>query len=88
MHESSIIKDLVQKISSIAFEHHANKVTGVTVKLGALSHISPNHLREHFVHAVRGTIAEGAWLKIEVVTDTTNPLSQEVLIDSIEVSVS
>lgn len=85
MHEFSLVKDLIRKISSIALEQHASKVIGVRVKLGALSHISPNHIREHFVHASRGTVAEGAQLHIEVLTDVTDPQSQEVLLDSIEV---
>lgn len=85
MHEFSLIKDLIQKIISIAHEQRASKVVAVTVKLGALSHISPDHFREHFVHASLGTISEGAWLNIEFMTDVTDPQSQEVLLDSIEV---
>jgi len=85
MHEFSIIKDLIRKIISIAHEQHASKVLSVTVKLGALSHISPDHFREHFVHASHGTIAEGARLNIEFTTDITAPQSQNVLIKNIEV---
>ena len=85
MHEFSIIKDLIRKIISIAHEQHASKVLSVTVKLGALSHISPEHFREHFIHASHGTISEGARLNIEFMTDVTNPQSQEVLIENIEV---
>jgi len=85
MHEFSLIKDLIRKISSIALEQHARKVLSVTIKLGALSHISPDHFREHFVHASQGTISEGARLNIEFMTDITDPQSQEVLIENIEV---
>jgi len=59
MHEFSLIKDLIHKITKIAHEQHASKVLSVTVKLGALSHISPDHFREHFIHASHGTITEG-----------------------------
>lgn len=86
MHEFFLIKDLIRKITTIAGEQHARKVIGVTVKLGTLSHISPEHFREHFVHASRGTIAEGAQLNIEVLTNVTDPQSQEILLESIEVN--
>ena len=85
MHEISLIKDLIHKITTIAHEQHASKVLSVTVKLGALSHISPEHFREHFIHASHGTISEGARLNIEFMTDVTDPQSQDVLIQSIEV---
>ena len=85
MHEFSLIKDLIHKITTIAHEQHASKVLSVTVKLGALSHISPEHFREHFIHASHGTISEGARLNIEFMTDVTDPQSQDVLIQNIEV---
>ena len=85
MHEASLIKDLIHKITTIAHEQHARKVLSVTVKLGALSHISPEHFREHFIHASHGTISEGARLNIEFMTDVTDPQSQDVLIQNIEV---
>ena len=85
MHEFSLIKDLIRKITTIAHEQHASKVLSVTAKLGALSHISPEHFREHFIYASHGTIAEGARLNIEFMTDITDPQSQEVLIKNIKV---
>jgi len=85
MHEFSLIKDLIRKITTIAREQHASKVLSVTVKIGALSHISHDHFRDHFVLASRGTISEGARLNIEFMTDVTDPQSQEVLIENIEV---
>ena len=86
MHEFSIIKDLIHKIITIAREQKAKKVVGVTVKLGALSHISPDHFHEHFVHASQGTIAEGARLNIIAMTNSTNPRSLEVVLENIEVA--
>ncbi|TLD41011.1 MAG: hypothetical protein JETT_2739 [Candidatus Jettenia ecosi] len=50
-----------------------------------MSHISPDHFREHFIHASQGTVAEGARLTIEVITDTTHPQSQDVLLENIEI---
>ncbi|MCR4321833.1 MAG: hydrogenase/urease maturation nickel metallochaperone HypA [Candidatus Brocadiaceae bacterium] len=88
MHEASLIKDLIRKISSIALEQHASKVLSVTIKLGALSYISPDHFHEHFIHASHGTISEGAQINIEILSDTNEQLSQEVVIDNIEISTS
>ena len=85
MHEFSLIKDLIRKIISIAHEQRASKVVAVTVKLGALSHISPDHFREHFNHATRGTVAEEARLNINIVNNMNDPTVQEVLLENIEV---
>jgi hydrogenase nickel incorporation protein HypA/HybF len=85
MHEFSLVKDLIGKISDIARGQRASKVIGVKVKLGALAHISPEHFREHFIHASRGTAAEGAQLNIEILTDANDPQSREVRLESIEV---
>ena len=85
MHEFSLITDLIRKITTIAREQHARKVIGVTVKFGALSHISPSHFREHFAHATQGTVAEGSQLNIKLINDVNDPLFQEVHLESIEV---
>ena len=85
MHERSLIADLMRKIAAIAREESARKVISVKVQLGALCHLSAPHLREHFAHAARGTVAEGARLNIEVLTDVTDPHAQEILLDSVEV---
>jgi hydrogenase nickel incorporation protein HypA/HybF len=85
MHELSLMVDLIRKVESIALEQGASRVLGVKVRLGALSHISPDHLREHFAHASCGTAAEGAWLDVEVLSDATDPNAQEVILESVEV---
>lgn len=86
MHEFSLLKDLLHKINIIAEENNSDKVIGVKVKLGALAHISPDHFREHFDQAVIGTFAEGAKLKIETLTDMSDPHAQEIILDSVEVA--
>ncbi|KAA0230849.1 hydrogenase maturation nickel metallochaperone HypA [candidate division KSB1 bacterium] len=85
MHEFSLMADLMRKIESVARVPHARRVLGVKVKLGALSHMSPDHFREHFVHASRGTIAENAHLDIEVSNDFTDSHAQEIILESVEV---
>jgi len=86
MHEFSLLKDLLQKIKSVAQENGSDQVVGVRVKLGALAHISPSHLREHFDQAVVGTVAEGARLDIEELQDQRDPHAQEIILDSVEIA--
>jgi len=86
MHEFSLLKDLLGKIKAIAEENASEKVIGVKVKLGALAHISPEHFREHFNHAVVGTLAEDAKLEIETLTDMSDPHAQEIILDSVELA--
>lgn len=85
MHEASLMADLIQKITTLANAQQACKVTGVHLTLGALSHMSPAHLCEHFVQAAQGTVAEGARLDIDARTDITEPLALDIRLDSIEV---
>ncbi|MCI0488474.1 MAG: hydrogenase/urease maturation nickel metallochaperone HypA [Blastocatellia bacterium] len=85
MHEQSLIADLMRKIEAIRLDHNAGRVVGVKVRLGALSHISAEHFRQHFIRAARGTAAEGASLDIEVMTDATDPHAQDILLESLEV---
>ncbi|ETW94067.1 MAG: hypothetical protein ETSY1_36480 [Candidatus Entotheonella factor] len=87
MHEASLMADLIRKITMLADAQHARHVTGVRITLGALSHISPAHLHEHFIQATQGTVAERARLDIDARTDITEPMAQEIRLDSIEVEI-
>ena len=86
MHEASLMNDLMRKIESVAREQNATRVLGIRVRLGALSHMSASHFREHFAVASAGTVADGAELKIEVLTDTSDPHAQEILLESVEIA--
>ncbi len=87
MHELSLMADLMNKISRVARAEGAEQVTVVRVTLGALSHMSPEHFREHFYHAARGGLGEGAALEIEVDTDTSAASAQDIVLRSIDVAV-
>ena len=87
MHEMSLLKDVIAKIQRVALEHDAQKVTGVTLELGALAHISADHLREHFEEAVRGTMIEAADLTIHELGDSNHPHAQEIVLRDIQVAV-
>jgi hydrogenase nickel incorporation protein HypA/HybF len=61
------------------------RIIDVTMTLGALSHVSAQHLREHFVQACQGTALEGIRLVIETGTDLSDPRAQDIRLDRIEV---
>lgn len=85
MHEASLMRNLMGKVEQLAREHGAGRVTRLQVKLGALSHFSPDHFREHFERAARGTVAEDASLEIELLTDISDPRAQDVVLESVDV---
>ena len=85
MHEMGLITDLIKKIETVAREQNAEHVLSASVWLGALSHISAEHFRGHFVEAAHGTVAEGARLDIEVSTDVNAAHAQDILLTQIEV---
>lgn len=85
MHEMSLIHDLMRKIEMIASDQKATQVAGVKVRIGALAHISADHFREHFEEEAKGTIAEGARLEVEMLTDENDPQAQDIILESVEV---
>jgi hydrogenase nickel incorporation protein HypA/HybF len=82
------MRGLMAKLESLASEQHASRVKGVRVRLGALSHFSAEHFREHFQEASRGTLAADATLEIEVSTDLADPRAQDVILESIDVEIA
>jgi len=85
MHEASLMNDLIRKVLSLSNSRGGGRVTAVQVRLGALSHMSPDHFRHHFDQAAAGTIAEGASLRIEESTDLNDPNAQGLLLLGIEI---
>ena len=82
MHEHALMQDLMRKIEA---EAGGARVTRIRVRLGALSHFTVEHFREHFEDASRGTVAEGAEVDAELRTDPTEPEAQGVVLESIDV---
>ena len=85
MHERALMDDVIRKVESIARENGATRVSLVSVRLGALSHFTPQHFREHFVDAARATLAEGADIHAVVETDVRSPTATGVVVESVEV---
>ena len=88
MHEKKLMDDLMREIEAQAEAEGAVRVTRIRVRLGALSHFTPDHFREHFEDASRGTVAEGAEVEAELGTDPTEPAAQGVVLESIDVELA
>ncbi len=84
MHEAHLTADLVHKLEELAAAEGGGRVTRIRVKLGALSHFTPEHFREHFEAAAAGTLAEGAEVHADLSTDLTAPGAQGVVLETAE----
>jgi hydrogenase nickel incorporation protein HypA/HybF len=84
MHEASLMQALMRGLLDAAARNQATRVTAVTVRLGALSHMSPGHFREHFEHAAAGTLAAGARIETVVETDIASPTAADVVLEAFE----
>jgi len=85
MHERALMTDVMRKVESVAAREGAGRVVRLEVRLGALSHFTPEHFREHFEDVSRGTIAEGAEVNATVDDDVTDEHAQGVILESVEV---
>jgi hydrogenase nickel incorporation protein HypA/HybF len=87
MHETGIVRDLIHRVEQAASEAGAQRVCSVEVWLGALSQFSAAHFRAHFDDEVRGTVAQGAALRIVMSGDIEHPHAQSVVIQSVDLEV-
>jgi hydrogenase nickel incorporation protein HypA/HybF len=85
VHEKALMEDVMRRVLRVAADEDAARVTRVRAWLGVLSHFTPEHFREHFEDASRGTIAEGALVEATLDTDPVHPRAQGVVIESVEV---
>ena len=86
MHERALLDDLLAKVLAVAEAEGGARVVGIAVRLGALSHFTPEHFREHFTTAARGTLADGAAVTATLDDDPTDPRAQRVVLESVEVA--
>lgn len=85
MHERALMDDLVRKVLAVAEAEGASSVARIRVRLGALSHFTPPHFREHWAEATRGTLAEGAEVEATMNEDLIGDEAQGVVLQSVEV---
>lgn len=86
MHEKSLIRDLLNQIEMLTGPERTPPVVKITIQIGALAGISPDHFRYHFERESAGTIAEHAELQINYIEDTTDPRAPYVHLKSLEVT--
>jgi hydrogenase nickel incorporation protein HypA/HybF len=84
MHETALVRDVVRRIDELARATQARRVSGAKIWLGALSHLSAEHFREHFALEARDSLAAGAVLDIEVSDDLDDPHAQQVRLESVD----
>jgi hydrogenase nickel incorporation protein HypA/HybF len=78
------MRDVIGRVAALADAEGATAVTRVVVRLGALSHFTPEHFRQHYEDAALGTIAEGALVDAAVHGDATDRDAQGVVVESVE----
>jgi hydrogenase nickel incorporation protein HypA/HybF len=86
VHERALMDDLVVKVLAVAEAERAVKVVRIRVRLGVLSHFTPEHFAEHWADASRGTVAEGSKVEATIDSDPTSEAAQGVVLESVEVA--
>ena len=80
MHEAALMADLTARLDRLAADEGAVRVSRLEVWLGALSHMTPEHFRQHFAESSRGTAAEGAAVECVASDDIHHPNAASVLL--------
>lgn len=87
MHEYLLVRDMLRNIEAAAREQHALRVVSVHVQIGSMSVVTTEGLQRNFRSLAQGTLAERAYLEIDISTDKFDPLACEVVLKSIQVEV-
>ncbi len=69
----------------MAREHGCERVRTVTVRVGALAPVAPDVLEGLYADAARGTVLEGASLRVERCSDLADEVAGGVALVSIDV---
>lgn len=85
MHELTAIAHLVRQADTIARDRGCRRLLGVTVRVGAFSHLSASALDRLFPEASRGTALEGARLRVETGSDPMDEAADRLVLVSIDV---
>ncbi len=85
MHEHALMADLLRRIAELAREQGGARIAAVRVWLGALSHLTPEHFREHWEEAARGGPAEAARVDVEASADIHDPDARGIRLVSVDV---
>lgn len=82
------MRDVMAQVDAVARAEGAARVTRVSLRLGALSHFTPEHFREHFEDVARGTVAEGAIVEAVVDGSIEDARAGAVVLESVEVELA
>jgi hydrogenase nickel incorporation protein HypA/HybF len=85
MHELSLVASLCARAEAAARAEGVERVVGLSIRLGALSHLSPDHLRDHLARFSIGSMLEGAAVAVSVDTDPASPTAQDIELLTVEV---
>lgn len=85
MHEEALFKDLRRKFEEIGATQGVRRITRVTLWIGALSHLTEDHLREDWARVVQGTPADGAILEVKLSHDLNDSRAETIVIESVGV---
>ncbi len=88
MHELALIQNLLAKVDAVVRDNGGRRAVAVDVWLGGLSHLSADRFADYFEEFSRGTLAEGAWLDIEVSDDVEDENAHRILLRNVEVEVT
>ena len=67
MHELAIVEGILRTVVPAAEQNGAVKIEKIYLQIGELSGIVPSCVTQYFVHAAKGSIAEGAEVVMETI---------------------
>ena len=83
MHEFRQIGMILHEVEKTALENPGSRVDSLQVRISPLNEMTPGHLRQHFLKAAHGTVADGAKLEIHISEDFAFPRGQDIYLESV-----
>jgi hydrogenase nickel incorporation protein HypA/HybF len=65
MHELPVMREVLRVVEKHAHKHRVEKVYAVQIRVGQMSDLEEVWMQRYFDHLAKGSVAEGARLKIE-----------------------
>ncbi len=85
MHEEAVFRELRTALEAVARREQVARIVRARVRIGALSHLSEDRLREEWPRLVDGGPAAGAALEVVASTDLGDPSAASVVLESVDV---
>ncbi|MCC5793249.1 MAG: hydrogenase maturation nickel metallochaperone HypA [Chromatiales bacterium] len=84
MHESGLVEALLRRAIARAEENGARRIVSISLRIGALCPITPEHLAGHFRDACAGTLAADAELRITTAGELLDQDAMGVILEELE----